>query len=378
MTRSTLTLSGVLSSAALLTGCMSAAVFDYVGDQSVRAAAEPLPIVIVMNDLTIPNTRSEILAPNQTPSQRLGDTRFDSTETRLHELLRQSAVSTDVRMARDLSSEGVAGPGFVVQYGIQSYASSSSIDAGGFFAGVVGTILTGGLGFPLIGLATVRHEHNFQVEVRLYHLSDSRLVSQSAPRTGERISQFDTAGAEVVYRNTLQLQVRSGHCQNCTPSGADAERFRREEGAQMARVIYDATMPALVEAMRGARRVSRRSASAPTRRRAARPQTARGELATPSSRLASPSSAVASPDVASPDDEAVVRARLDARSRHILMCVESDAAALIVAWDGHRPAQVSVRGVSDAAVLACVRAAVGDLDTPSTPGRVLHVIGAAP
>lgn len=331
------------------TGCMSAAVFDYRGDDPPSTASETLGATLALNDLTIPNTSVEILSSRVVESQRFGDVRFDALEERLGELLSESRMVTDVRRSRDLSREGVPSPGFVVQYRIQSYASSSSNDPGGMAAAIIPTALTVGLGaFGLLAV-TKRHEHHFQIEVRLYRVEDSRLISMTAPRGGERVAQYDTGGAELIWSETRQLAIRSGHCWSCTPGGADAERFHREEGRQMARVIFDETAPDLREQMRNAL-ASRPAAPAIAQQTV----TSGGE---------------------SPELEVTVRARLDERAARILLCANADAAAVIVEWSGPGAASLSVRD-ADEATTGCVRAAVGEILAPAgtPPGRVLHVI----
>lgn len=331
-------------------GCMSAAVFDYRGDDPPPPSYGALEATLAVNDLAIPNTRTQIVTPNEAPNESYGVARFDALEARLIDLLSASQMVTSVRRSRDLSRDGIPSPGFVVQYRILSYASSSSDDPAGVAGGIIGTILTGGLtGGFLVFAATKRHEHHFQVEARLYRVEDSRLISMSAPRSGERIAQYDTAGAELIWRETRDLVIRSGHCMSCAPGGADAERFHREEGRQMARFIFDETAPDLRAQMRQAL-ASRPAAPAIAQQTV----TAGGE---------------------SPELESTVRARLDERAARILLCANADAAAVIVEWSGPGAASLSVRDV-DEATIGCVRAAVGEILAPAgtPPGRVLHVI----
>jgi hypothetical protein len=338
------------------TGCMSAAVFDYRGDDPPPPSYGAIEATLAINDLAIPNTRTEIVAPNTPETERFGTVRFNALEERLTELFGASQLVSRVRRSRDLSREGIPSPGFVVQYRIQSYSASSSDDPGGVAAGIIGTILTGGVtGGFLVFAATKRHEHHFQVEARLYRAEDSRLISMSAPRSGERIAQYDTAGAELLWSESRQLVIRSGHCMVCAPGGADAERFHREEGRQMARVIFDETASDLREQMRNA--LASRSAA---------PAIAQQAVTSGGEQL---------PEFESPQFASAVRARLDERAARIVLCANADSAAVIVEWSGAGAAAVSVRD-ADEDTIGCVRAAVGELQAPAgTPaGRVLHVV----
>lgn len=342
------------------TGCMSAAVFDYRGDDPPPTAPQTLQAAVAVNDLAVPTMRTEIIGPNTTPSARFGDARFDALEERLVQLLEGSRMVTQVRPARYLSREGIPSPGFVVQYSVQSYATSSSPDAGGVFAGIMGTILTAGLtGGAFVFMATTRHEHHFQVEVRLYRAEDSQLVSVRAARSGELVAQYDTAGAELIWRTTKQLTIRSGHCQVCVPGGAEAEAFHRQEGMQMARVIFEQTTPELHAQMRNAL-----GAGAPPQMVHIAPSTSGGESPT-----------VAAPEAVGGVFEETVRARLNERASRILLCANSDAAAVVVEWTGPGPVTMSIRD-ANAETTGCVRAAVGDLTAPpgARAGRVLHVV----
>jgi hypothetical protein len=330
-------------------GCLSARVFDYRGAAPAPTTVDTLDVVVAVNDLALPNVQTEIVRTNAGPGANYGEVRFAAMEERLAALLSESRMVREVRLARDLSRSTAPASGYVVQYSVQSYSSDSSLDAGGVFAGIMGTILTGGLtGGLLIFTATERHEHHFEVEVRLYRVEDSQLVSAPAARTSERIAQYDTAGAELVWRTREQLTIRSGHCQMCVPGGADAERFHREEGAQMATVLFEETGPELNAQIRRAMR----SAAAFTR-----------ESEVPRSEVV-------------PDDfSRVVRSRLDERSSRILLCTATDAAVLVAEWSGAGPVNVDVEGATGE-VSECVRAVVGDLAAPSavSAGRVRHVV----
>ena len=336
---------------------MSAAVFDYRGDSPLPRAPYGVDASLVLNDLAVPNIHMEIIGPNQIATERFGDVRFDALEAHLSDIYSNAAMVREVRFARDLSAAGVLGSGFVVQYRVLSYGESRSVDAGGVFAGIMGTLLTGGLtGGAFIFMATSRAEHNFTVEARLYRVEDSELVSVAAPRSGERVSQYDTSGAELVHRSIQQLKIRSGRCQVCEPSGADAEAFHREQGIQMARVIFDATAPGILEAMRTSLAGSPGVAPAAVLPETASLPSAGGEM---------PSSF-----------ETELRDWLDTHATRALLCMGADQAALTVEWSRPGAATLGVRGVDDPAVVECVRAAIGPLTVPpgTASGRLLHVI----
>ena len=333
---------------------MSAAVFDYRGDDPPPPSYGALPATLAINDLAIPNTRTEIIGPIGSGTSSVGDARFNALEERLTELLGEAQIVIDVRRSRDLSREGISSPGFVVQYRVQSYGSSSSADAGGLAAAVIFGALTVGIGMGSIFAVTHRNEHHFQIEVRLYRVEESRLVSVRSPTSGEHIAQYDTAGAELLWSEIRQLSIRSGHCASCLPSGADAERFLREEGRQMARVTFDETAPDLLVQMRNA--LASRPAAPALAQQAV---TAGGEW----------------PELESPQFASAVRARLDERAARILLCANAEAAAVIVEWSGAGAVSLSVRN-ADEDTTGCVRAALGELLAPAgTPaGRVLHVV----
>ena len=333
---------------------MSAAVFDYRGDAPAPRAPETLQATLAVNDLAIPITRTEILAPGMAGTASVGDARFNALDERLTELLDEAQMVSDVRRSRDLSREGIPSPGFVLQYRIQSYGSSSSIDAGGMAAAVIGGILTAGMGVGAFFAVTQRHDHFFTVEARLYRVEDSQFVSVRAQTSGEQVAQYDTAGAELLWSEIRQLSIRSGHCAGCMPGGADLARFQREEGRQMARVIFDETASDLREQMRNA--LASRPAAPAIAQQAV---TTGGEW----------------PELESPEFESPVRARRDQRAARILLCANAEAAAVVVEWSGAGAASLSVRD-ADEDTTGCVRAAVGELHAPAgTPaGRVLHVV----
>jgi hypothetical protein len=267
----------------------------------------------------------------------------------LNELLAESRLAQEVRRSRDLSRDGISVPGFVLQVAIRSYSSSSSEDPAGVAAAVIGAVFTAGLGAGgFVSAVTRRHEHLFDVEVRLHRVEDSELTSVRAAGSGELVAQYDTGGAELVWRATKQLRIESGHCIVCTPKGADADRWYRQEGRQMARIIFDEFGPELREQMQ------RSLAARPSTPVLQRVSTAGGE---------------------SPAFEHTVRTRLDERASRILLCTDSDSAAVIVEWTEDGATTLQVRDAGDD-VAGCVRAAVGDLSAPAgtPPGRVLHVV----
>lgn len=338
--------------ASLTVGCMSARVFQYRGDDPAPRAPARVPAVIVLNDLSVPNVRTEIIAPTQVHSLRFGDVRFDALEQHLGRLFREGELASEVHIARDLSRSAIDRSGFVVQYTIQFYAASSRPDPAGVFAGVVGAILTGGLTGPAFVMAATSTEtHRFQVEVRVYRTEDSVLASQPAGHGAQRVSQYDTSGADLVHRSVEMLSIQSGHCQVCVPQGPDADRFHREQGAQMARVIFETTAPAILAAMQ--RSLEQRPAAGGTR-----------DLA-PSAESSGLEGGL----------EERLRARLDERAAEILLCAGADRAALVLEWTADARVSVGVRG-EDELVTRCVRAALGELPLPAgtPPGRLLHVV----
>ncbi len=56
----------------------------------------------------------------------------------------------------------------------------------------------------------------------------------------------------------------------------------------------------------------------------------------------------------------------------MLLCADTPNGAAVAEWAGFSPVRVTLRGVDDEAVQACVAAAFGELPAETPAGRILH------
>lgn len=331
---------------ALICTACSAGVFNYHGDAPARRAPSQQPAHVAINPLAFPHTTVAVVRGAALQEQS-GSTRIAELEEHLRRLLSDSGLAASVVPSSDLPRGGLSSPGFVVEYSVRSYHTTQSIDPGGMAGAIVAAILTGGLGSMLVCAPTNRIHHEFAVEMRVVRAETAALISHPDPVTGRLVAQYDTAGAEAVLSRRYDLEITSGHPACGPPSGPGLVELNRREGRQAARLIYQASVRELYEAIGRALR-----AGEPARAVGA---TSGGE------------------EVA--EFRAVIREQLQRRSEAILLCTGRSMVAVTASWSPGAEVQLALRDVSDAEVVECARAALGPLRAPSgASGTLLHII----
>lgn len=196
---------------------------------------------LVLGELGRPSTAVAVGPTQQMGMQTLqaGVRRLDHAERELLALYDRAGVADRVVASADLGPSGARDPAFVVSYRVLSYDEHFDGPDGRFWVGYVFGCITVGLGFLIAIDSHANSSHSFEFEVRVFDVRGAPMVRvPSSDGTIQNV--YDTSVAAPLmrraYSGTMHTWIGSG---TGGPGGADLDRFMDEQGAEVARTMFD-------------------------------------------------------------------------------------------------------------------------------------------